>query len=1052
MKTTRRYIRNLILLPIMLVMLLGVNLYFANSLLTRKTFAYDGTTLGLTDPNFANPKSGTYPRQPNGFSESTDSSNLDIKAGVINVSSTGFSSNKTKYGINTNPGTSSTSDDNILMINSNDAYNSFGYISDEFSLTANGYYHISVDVYSQTSSASLYLVSKNNSFTALAIENVYTDDWSTCHFFVKTDYNTDLKVTLQLWIGGMDGKTSQGIAFFDNILAYSISGELYATRLASLGSNTNTRSLDMTSANLVNEDFSSGTNDQFEIDYDNSNNIGNVDKVNTGVYNITGNTILLGGGQTITSPGSDLVNNSNYALGIVHSSASYTTYSRTYTLQKGFNYRFTILAKVVEAGSGHAWFKVEPVHDEDETVNPTILKFSDTSRTQTNNYQPVSIYVLGDPMKDVEVEISFGLGDEEDAIAGQLFIRQFSIATASYDAYNSVSGTTNSYLGVLDLTDDYVTNSELSVTNADFTLFKNNETDLSKTYIGSVPTGWTTSVSENNIYQKYGIISTAASDIATNKSIFPNIAYVGNPIVKSGTNYALVLNNELNDVQSVKSSSWQLAANTSYTFMVFVQTQLYTGSNNGAYINLETTDTTPLIVANIDNINTNGVWECYVISIANDMTEREVVLRLGLGNQNDATYTSAGYAVFDYVQVNYPNFDGLNAHIYNFDLEHNTFTFSQAKNTNDFYSPLLYTGNYVSGSTSVKGGVVSASNSTLPENIYNGSDYLLTISSANETQYNYTSKLSYTFEAGMYKIVVPVYTNVYCDLDNADDLDWGATIRLSNFDNVFSKINTNGKWVNHIFYINADTTTSAQFVFGLGQTDAETAGQVFFGSPIITKITDEDEYNSGLTADKLNTNVSVLEIAPEKTNNQDDTNPKKSSGSTNLLVVSSFLTGLAVIVAVACVVIRRVNFKRFKRVKVKGGEYDRERSIMASTYDREARQLRDDELKELKQMHASLVTEKEGVEAQYKEAISQSRSLNMSKNAEDKKELSSVNAKIKSYNHHLSSLAKNIARVENKINVVSSEQYLFDITQHLIAKNKSELAKANDAANNETEN
>ena len=79
---------------------------------------------------------------------------------------------------------------------------------------------------------------------------------------------------------------------------------------------------------------------------------------------------------------------------------------------------------------------------------------------------------MGDPTKDRTVKLSFGLG--EDSI-GQMSVSRYSISLVSYTNYSNVSA--GSYVDILDLSSDYVTKDDYTLTNGNFTLFKNNSTD-----------------------------------------------------------------------------------------------------------------------------------------------------------------------------------------------------------------------------------------------------------------------------------------------------------------------------------------------------------------------------------------------------------------------------------------------------------------------------------------------------------------------------------------------------------------------------------------------
>lgn len=1040
MKRNVNYFKKLIIVPLLLIFALGINFGLVSNLLAPKSaHAYTGGDLAFTDPNFANPKSGSYPKKPSGFSESDDQSKLAIKAGVIDVSSTGFNKNKSKYDISANPGANSSNDSNILMINSKNANNSFGYISDKVTLLANGYYSISIDVKSTSAIANLYLTSADDSFEPLAIANVNANIWTTCYFYVHTNAVADTDINLELYLGSRDGKTGQGIVYFDNISAQAISSDLYTTELNNLAGNSNMKKLDLSNADLYSQEFDFENYGEISLDSEKSASIGDNEVATTGIYNVADSLVTLADGKTITSPKTDLISSTNYVLGIInHKKGSVAYNAQVYTIQAGYTYRFTIMAKLVDVTKGNAWVKVSTTDDKDNVVDKTVT-FASTNRSQTNGYQPINVYVVGDPIKDRTVQLSFGLG--EDSV-GQMFVSRYTVSLASYTNYSNV--TTGSYVDILDLSKDYGTSDDYTVTNGNFTLFKNNSTDLSKTFIGSAPQGWTSSLASETIDQKYGVVSTNINDISKNKTKFVNLDYIGNVPNEKVTNYALALNNDIAGVQTMTSSKKTLSANTSYSFMVYVQTQLFTGSKNGAYLSIETTDG-GLVLANIDNIKTDGVWKCYVMKITTGDKAYDVTLKLSLGNPNNNEKTATGYALFDSVAVNYPSFDGLGAVIKEFDLTQNTLAYGDTKLKDNMYNSLLYSTNYVSGSKNVVAGVIKTKNATnlTTDNVYNpelkNDGDVLGIISTDDTEYNLTGKLEYTFEGGKYyEVIVSVYTDVRCDNDE-DNKDFGATIRLDAFDKLFESINTKQSWKDYKFYINCESSATAKFVLGLGKTDAQTAGSVYFASPIINTLDDESAFNSAVKEAKKVSTKQVLTINDEnKTADEDKKDANNVTASTVLITLSSLIFGAAIIIAIVGSIMRKYKGKLKRKVRVKGDNYDRNDTILASVNRRQAIEIRDNELKPFTSQRDALISEKEAIETQYKHDLAESRSLKMQGASADKHAVAEVETKLKNANKQLNMLAKQISKLDLKISYLSSEQHLFDITQSIIEKSRSD--------------
>ena len=86
----------------------------------------------------------------------------------------------------------------------------------------------------------------------------------------------------------------------------------------------------------------------------------------------------------------------------------------------------------------------------------------------------------------------------------------------------------------------------------------------------------------------------------------------------------------------------------------------------------------------------------------------------------------------------------------------------------------------------------------------------------------------------------------------------------------------------------------------------------------------------------------------------------------------------------------------------------------------------------------ALIAEKEAIETEYKHNLTESRSLKMQGASADKHAVAEVETKLKNANKHLNMLAKQISKLDLKISYLSSEQHLFDITQSIIEKSRSD--------------
>ncbi len=1025
----------LLILSIIAICLFAFNLPVFNG----KTIEANAYQSGITISNdsFDTSTSSSYPFAPSSYTELRQNSN--ILSGVINISDSVWQNRAVSdYDLTIKNPKSYGNDNYILMINSQNTSNYMGYQSSSISLSASGHYKISVAVWSDSPSASVYLYDTTDSKIISRIENINTQsNWSLYTFYISTSNEDSLNVALQLYLGGSNSNLAKGIVFFDELSAYQITSSAIYSAVGNNYEGANYRYINLVDNVIKNYKFQNSSDRIFSVasnsDIDN----------NTTLYNymdMTNSTITIGD-KTIASVGTDNCYDNTTSLAVINKTLGYSSFDSTkFTLEPNRIYKYSIMVKVTDYVSGNLTLNLKSDDEAIETKTLTIS--SKTTNLSRNNYVEYSFYVKTDPLESKEIYFNLTIGTKEAKSLLNAYFTNFTISAVNNTTFTANKD--NDTTAVIDLTTDYTTDNYFA--NAGFNLMEPQSTvEVSYPY---APTSWTHSGNETNTV--FGVVHSDYFD-----SLNETYATIYNPgaideytSIQNEKNNVLVMHNITQTYQSYTSSSITLDANSYYVFSIYVQTSALA---NG--VKVEIVDDDDNVLAVISNIIATD-WKNIKIYLHTSHATIDAKMKISLGSEN---LTTSGTAYFDNAIYNSPSaptsFDGVVEDNYTkiFDLDD---MFATTTNNINFNNSLYLKGESVKGSSNVGSGIVDLTkenNSNIVGEIpqIEGETKVLVITSNSDVYYTYTTNQAFKFEADAYYIIkIKVHT---VNLSSQTDKPYGATLSITNFENSLQAIKSDDGWTTYTMYIHSTEELSGNLVFALGNNDGTTTGTVMFSNPVIEKLDSEaedyetklEEFNSQVeifnnTSDKSTLNFTVP--APIEDEENEETADETNNGfEFNWLYFTSIVTVLAILIAIVGVVLRRVDIKLPKR-KVSSDKSNKIANAR-QLYAYDANIERNKELKELKEKLTNLENKRLETENEYKSNISKIRELKMSRNVEKIKQAEELTKTNKSINRKINRLGKQISSIKNDINIVSSDEYIQEIEQEMYKKRKNDNSK-----------
>ncbi len=1048
MKVRRNLLKNIMCYLTALVLILFTNIGLIN-LIDFETIAYainNKTEITIANQNFNNSPDSEYPFDPTGFTPSQDTDSAGVNAGVINVDEEEYSKYKTdetfrdEYVLMIDSTVSTSEDNQSTSHNAN-----FGFTTnDSITLEANSNYMISVDVYTSNNNGigALYLFnsddSSNKSIYA-SITNISSlNHYTTYTFFITTNNIEDIIVKLGMYLRG------SGVVLFDNISAYKINSSTLNSNIDKL----NNSSLSNTYVylderdNIVNE-FDMSTNPFTLYAFDNDKNS----------PDYTTAELIQNSTDSEASDG-----NTNSAFKISNKQATYVQYATSddfFTFEQNTVYKVSIFIKTKSIdGNANLQLIQTNLSDDEESTDSEILTISsDTGEDANiiNDYQEYSFYVRSNPIKSTTFKLVVGLGNSDTPTTGTLYVASIITTKVDYSTFSNVS--TGTYADTIDLAEKYTFSSnDLYFDNGNFNDVQT--TDYSNPY-PATPNSW--NKVDGNYDQSYGVINTSPTEFnKLDSTKFSNLLNPGDPFGMNSSNNVLMMYNSTADIQSYTSATKSLSAKSYYKITLDVQTQ-----NTPAEIQLVSTINDKEVVLSSIIVETNILdWQTITMYLYTGYQALDVSVKIILDT------TDYGYVYIDNVTFNYPiqptEDDFTNAVNSTYQIKTNLSQLIVSDSNLEFSTPTYFE---KSDNNEVLSGVVDLTNTeSISKVISNSDNYanftnlqsdnknVLAIRSLNDTYYTLSSKIGFDLTSGSYyKITISVYTQNLQILDNSIDKDlMGASIKLSSFDDTFTKIISDNHWTTYTFYINPNSDTTTYLELSLGSSLASTSGDVFFGGIEFVEFNEEDltEYNNA--HENAYTKILTQTTSDDTTDdeNQSDDEGNDINVNTILYYISSILFALAIIIAIVGVLVRKIKWK--KPIKKSKTAYDRNRTVSKQLYQRKASTIRESKLRELNKEIETLHDERKKYEDEYKLDLSKIREMKIKR--ADMSEINKLQKEMKKKQKLSSTIGLSITKLESEIEYTKSEQFINNLIKKLEREQQESLKSVDDQESNQTEN
>ena len=982
--------------------ILGLGFLFNTNKIDKVYATYNSTEISLSNSNFENPTSTSYPIALSSWSKLENDNT--VVSGAINVLQSVYDENYTDYELpsSDNPSKPSVVNENenkVLMINAKNTSAKLGYQSASFVLSKGGYYTVSAWVYTNNSAASLYLTGNNeviNNDNSKLLGVVTNGDWKQYTFYIQTDEIANKTLNLELYLGAKDNSIlSQNAVFFDEVEIMSHSHDMYFTKIANLNpaeNNYSVLNLTETKVNnaINNPGFETGLlNDTTGWTVLSENNsIPNSEYAISGIHYIDGN-FSSQDTQVATSPTNANRYNNHKALLINNiDEASIGYKSSDILIEQHKIYRLSVWVKTGDLLNGATLKLIQ--HENADIISTPVTKTIDNIKTinanneKYENWIQYSFVIRGNVFDDSYVNLELWVGNETKTETGYAFFDEVELYELTTSQYNLISaGTTVSKVDLFSFS------ATPTVTNGNFNNISVDNTTNTYPY---APTDWNNSLGTDYGVVKNGVINTKPSHFNSNIAnySFANPGNLNNQVNDEISNNVLVMGNVTQTKQTYTSANLTLNASSYYLLSFYLQTQAL--SENALSIKL-LSGTTPLYTLN--NLESDLSWTKYNLYIKTTDTTLTSNISLQLGNSEQLI---TGYAFFDNFRLdtssatNYNNavLDATNKKI---DFNYENFNSTGTVPTNGLYTPLNYIGNNTNlvGNEFIQAGVLNTDEFSSfeanfvglenPNTASSDNRNVLMIGSSVDTHYTYTSNLSYTISANThYKFSVFVKTQGLTQLEENQQLDdndqvipFGASVILSNFDNGFTTINTQlnsieNEYQEYIIYILSANEKSTNIILSLGSENAFTKGYVFFSNISLTKI-DEEEYTEAITLlQGNNPPTNILNIQDDEVEETEEPEDEENNEEMNFdfLLLPTLITGIALLLAIIGYSIRQIKFNRIIKKRIKTEIYDRNRTLAVDHERREVVKQRQEKLLKLKEELNQITLELEENEKAFK--------------------------------------------------------------------------------------
>ena len=779
----------------------------------------------------------------------------------------------------------------------------------------------------------------------------------------------------------------------------------------------------------------------------------------------------------------------NYVLGLWAEDEYTEVKSNDIAISLNEIIKVTAYYKISEISSGSVYMAIEENNNVLNAYNLSESQYSVASKTYSsgttsngssnfnNNYGSIEFYVKGGSFYDSSFNITLALGKSDSTATGCVTFDNIKIEKATTEDYESA---TNKIAFDTKSTDT-------SIANAFFNNVEISD-DFTEPY---APTDWTITGEENacsfggviNVldskYQSY--ITKYNEYKAKGLSDYENpytwaVEYI-NPRNADGRtdvpDNVLMLANVKESYQTIQSQNLTLDAGK----VSKIDFMLKTTASSKATISVFGSDGFKIYES---SISTNGEWKNFELYLNAISGANEIYFTISLGSE-DVKSTGAIYldnfkltkeissSVFEskleaVEGVDY--YGAIDMSDFYLNLPTNDITDDLATSTTPAYKCSVGTKNQ---GVKIEGGIIKSSAFDSNSKFYiEGSqdENVFYITSSGVGSYSINSIFNLDLSAdNYYKLTFKLktnfaYTNSDVDLDDEKTYNYGVIVGLSGFEYAKNLV-SNDEYTEYTIFIKPTEATSCTLHISLVCDSAETAGSMALYGLNLEELSEDDgkeEYdnaNSAASAEDYDINESAQFVATADTADEeepeDDTSTETpdDSGNDDLnwsILISSLITGAAIIIAVIGWALSKVKLKKIERKRKES--YDRKSSLDVDVIKRKAKEQRDAQIAEVKDTASKFEKELENLEKTHKQRVVELRSKDKGKVSKE------TDREFKQFAQKRTVIAEKLTSLNKQIEEMQTPEYLLNLERKVYAQEEAkrkELAKLskNSSKNNE---
>ncbi len=771
----------------------------------------------------------------------------------------------------------------------------------------------------------------------------------------------------------------------------------------------------------------------------------------------------------------------NYALGLWANNQYVDVKSNDIAIGSNEIVKITAYYKVSEITSGKVYMSIEEndnvyaaynLKESQYTLSDRKTSSGTTSNGSSafnNNYGTIEFYVKGGTHYDTSFNILLGLGKSDEQAIGCVLFDNITIEKATTADFESATNKVEF--------DAAESSEESGFKNSSFNKVTINEDDT----LPYAPQNWTIT-SEEDAFVFGGVINTEASKYATYKDLYNqnggyNVdnpyawAYATNPKNSEDSDAhpdnILMLANLESSYQTLKSENITLEAGK----VSKIDFMMKTSSDAKATISVYGSDGFKIYET---KLGTNNTWKSFELYLNAITGANEVYVEISLGSSNEKMQ---GFAYVD----NFNLETDIAATVFESKKDAlDGVDFYGAVDMSDFYLNLptndikdelgsSVTPGYTTSlgrkddGVEINGGIVksSAFASNSPFYIENQDEKVFYITSSGKGSYSIDSKFNLDLTAdSYYKLTFKLktnfaYTNPEYSLDEEKTYNYGVTVGLSNFDYANNLV-SNDEFKEYTIYFKPTEDTSSTLHISLICDSVETSGSMALYDIALENLEEEagkEEYDAAsdvVNSDDYDVNTSAQFVATETEETSDDsteeeTTDAETSGNSDLnwsILISSLITGAAIIIAIVGWALKKVKIKKIEKKRKES--YDRKSSLDVDLIKRKARNQRDAEVAEIKKTAEKFENELASLETAHKRRVVELREKDKGKVSKE------TDKEFKQFAQKRTVIAEKLDSLNKQIENVKSPEYLLNLERKIYAQEEAkrkELAKISKKSN-----